>query len=89
MRGEGGGVAHHRIKSTGATSEEQFLGVGATTGISFKFEYIGDFEFIFETALGYESGGLGAYFEVKNIRMRKILCQRPCKTLVLKGASRR
>jgi hypothetical protein len=55
-----GGGAHRRIGSQG---EGHIIGSdspggGPHQGICFKFEYLGEFEFIFKTALGYESGGL-------------------------------
>ncbi len=44
---------------------------GATTGISFEIEYLSEFEFIFDTALGYESGGWRTNFAA-TIRMQSI-----------------
>jgi hypothetical protein len=41
---------------------------GAATGVSFEFEYLGEFEFIFDTALGYESGGWGKNFDATNCK---------------------
>jgi hypothetical protein len=51
---------------------------GPHRGICFEFEYLGEFELIFQTALGYESGGCGTSFDYKN-RMQKISCQCPFK----------
>jgi hypothetical protein len=78
---------HRRIGSQGgshtggsdppgrATSQDQILqGGGPHRGICFKVEYLVKFEFIFETASGYESGGCGTSFDLKN-SVQKILCQ--------------
>jgi hypothetical protein len=46
-------------------------GGGPQRGISFKFEYLGEFKFIFETALRYESRGQETCFDEKNC-MQKI-----------------
>jgi hypothetical protein len=41
---------------------------GPHRGIDCKFEYFSEIEFIFETALGYESGGWGTCFDEKKTR---------------------
>jgi hypothetical protein len=51
---------------------------GSHRGINCKFEYFSKFEFIFETALGYDSGGWGTFFYEKNKR-QNLLCQCPFK----------
>jgi hypothetical protein len=48
------------------------VGGGARRGINFEFEYLGEFEFIVDTALGYESGGWETNFDATN-RMQNIL----------------
>jgi hypothetical protein len=58
------------------------LGGGAQQGISFEFEYLGEFEFIFETALGYESGGRETCFDEKTA-CKKSQATGPLKALFL------
>ncbi len=45
-------------------------------GIDFKFDFFSEFEFIFETALGYGSGDWGTCFDEKNQR-QNFSCQCP------------
>jgi hypothetical protein len=52
----GGGGAHRRNRSSGALHG----------GVSFEFEYLGEFEYIFETASGYEYRGWWTSFDAKN-----------------------
>jgi hypothetical protein len=43
---------------------------GPHQGIDCKFEFFSEFEFIFETALGYGSEEWGTYFDEKNQRQK-------------------
>ncbi len=60
---------HLNNPAGGATSEDP--PDRTTPGIYFEFEYLGEFEFIFKMALGYESGGCGTSFDFKKPRSKK------------------
>jgi hypothetical protein len=53
---------------------------GPHRGIDCKFEFFSEFEFIFEKALGYETGSWGMCFDEKNQR-QNFSCQCPFKYL--------
>jgi hypothetical protein len=78
-RGEGHTVGFD--PAGGATPWDRILRGGPQRGISFEFEYLGEFEFVFETALGYESRGRETCFDEKNC-MQKISRYCPFKGMV-------
>jgi hypothetical protein len=51
--------------------------LGGHDGVSFEFEYLGKFEFIFETDLGYEPVGW------RTVLMQKIAYKMSCDTISL------
>ncbi len=55
---------------------------GPHLGIDCKFECFSEFEFIFEKALGYESGGWRTCFDEKNQR-QNFSCQCPFKVCTI------
>jgi hypothetical protein len=58
-----GATPRDRIPGEGHIAGSDPPGGGPHRGIRFEFEYLGEFEFIFETALGYEAGGCGTSFD--------------------------
>ncbi len=74
----GGATSEDRIPPGGPHRRIRSSGGGPHRGICFEVEYLGEFEFIFERASGYESGGCGTSFDLKN-HVQKIWCQCPFK----------